>query len=319
MESLVDFSVVIPVYKNYESLGPLLSSLDATFGKLPLRNEVIFVIDGSPDSSLDWLKNNLPLKNADTILVDLSRNFGSIAAVRTGMAKARGSIVAVMAADLQESPDLLLGFHDALTDGTAEIAIGRRLSRNDPKISKFFSQIYWSFYRKTINSEIPVGGVDVFACTKKARDEIVGMNESSSSLIGIVYWVGFSRTYVDYERVERPFGKSAWTFPKKFRYFSDSVFAFTHAPIVLLQIIGFFGITLSILFGGITFLGALTDRISSPGYPSLIVALMFSTSSILLGLGIVGDYAWRSFENTKMRPLSIVKNEYNFQKVTSKS
>jgi glycosyltransferase involved in cell wall biosynthesis len=315
---MVDFSVVIPVYKNYESLGPLLSSLDDALGKLPINNEVIFVVDGSPDCCFEWLQQNLPLKNATSILVELSRNFGSIAAVRTGMSKANGSIVAVMAADLQESPELLFGFYNALRDGIAEIAIGRRLSRNDPRTTKLLSKIYWGFYRKTINPEIPVGGVDVFACTKKAKDQIVAMNESSSSLVGLIYWVGFARTYIDYERLERPYGKSAWTFRKKFRYFSDSIFAFSHAPIVLLQSIGIFGIASSMLIGSITFFGALTDRISSPGYPTLLVALLFSTSSILLGLGIVGDYAWRAFENTKVRPLSIVKDEYKFQKVKSK-
>jgi len=318
MPSFVDLSIVIPVYKNYESLGPLVHSLDVAIEKLRIKSEVIFVVDGSPDSSLEWLRQNLPLQNANSILVNLSRNFGSIAAVRTGMSKASGSIVAVMAADLQESPDLLFAFYSALSHGAAEIAIGRRLSRNDPKFSKLLSKIYWSFYRRTINAEIPVGGVDIFACTKKAKDQIVAMNESSSSLIGLLYWVGFARTYVDYNRVERPYGKSAWTFRKKFRYFSDSVFAFSHAPIVILQSTGIFGISFSLLVGGITFFGALTNRISSPGYPSLLIALMFSTSSILLGLGIVGDYAWRAFENTKMRPLSIVESEIKFRKTGMK-
>jgi glycosyltransferase involved in cell wall biosynthesis len=318
MLSNIDFSVVIPVYKNYESLHVLVDSLDAVFGKLPINFEVIFVVDGSPDGSFDWLRKNLPLDNADSMLVDLSRNFGSIAAVRTGMSKASGSIVAVMAADLQETPELLLGFYSALRHEEVDIAIGRRMSRNDPKSSKILSKIYWSLYRKSINPDIPVGGVDIFACTKKAKDQIVAMKEGSSSLIGLLYWVGFARTYVDYVRVKRPYGKSAWTFRKKFRYFSDSIFAFSHAPIVLLQSVGILGITSSMLIGCVTFFGALTDRISSPGYPSLLIALLFSTSSILLGLGIVGDYAWRAFENTKMRPLSIVQSEFSFPKAGSK-
>jgi glycosyltransferase involved in cell wall biosynthesis len=310
MQNAVDFSVVIPVYKNYESLSQLVVALDTALGKLPINNEVVFVIDGSPDDSFEWLRQNLPLKNANTVLIELSRNFGSIAAVRMGMSKANGSIVAVMAADLQESPDLLLSFYSALKDGKTDFAIGRRLSRNDPGFSKILSRIYWSFYRKVINPEIPVGGVDIFACTSKAKDQIVAMSESSSSLIGLVYWVGFARTYVDYERLPRPYGKSAWTFRKKFRYFSDSIFAFSQAPIVLLQSIGVFGVALSMIMGSITLFGALTDRISAPGYPSLFVAMLLSTSSILLGLGIVGDYAWRAYENTKMRPLSIIKNLY---------
>ena len=317
MENVVDFSIVIPVFKNYESLSSLIPSLDSALGKLPTKNELIFVVDGSPDRSFEWLEQNLHLKNANCILIDLSRNFGSIAAVRTGMSRASGSILAVMAADLQESPDLLIEFYGSLKNGAAEIAIGRRVSRNDPGLSKLFSKIYWSFYRKTINREIPVGGVDVFACTKKAKDQIVAMTESSSSLVGLLYWVGFARTYVEYERLERPFGKSAWTFRKKFRYFSDSIFAFSHAPILLLQTIGIIGVVSSMLLGSFTLIGALTGRISAPGYPSMLVALLLSTSSILLALGIVGDYAWRAYENTKMRPLSIVKNEYQFPKVKS--
>ena len=308
MESLTDFSIVIPVYKNYESLGPLISSLDKTLSKLPINHEIIFVIDGSPDRSLEWLRQNLPLENANCILVDLSRNFGSIAAIRLGMTKASGSIVAVMAADLQESPNILLEFYSVLCSGDTEIAIGRRISRNDPGMSKLFSHLYWNFYRKTINPEIPIGGVDVFACTKEAKDQIIAMKENSTSLVGLLFWVGFSRTYVDYERLERPYGKSAWTFRKKLRYFSDSIFAFSHAPILLLQGIGIFGISSSILIGSFTFFGAITDRISAPGYPAILIAILFSTSSILLGLGIVGDYAWRAYENTKMRPLVIIRN-----------
>jgi hypothetical protein len=184
-------------------------------------------------------------------------------------------------------------------------------------LSKFFSRVYWNFYRKTINRDIPTGGVDIFACTSKARDQIVAMTESSSSLVGLLYWVGFNRTYVDYERSARPFGKSAWTFRKKFRYFSDSVFAFSHAPIRLLQGIGILGVGSSMLLGAITFIGALTNRISAPGYPSLLVAILLSTSSVLFGLGIVGDYAWRAYENTKMRPLAIIKDEYRFPRDAS--
>lgn len=317
MQNVIDFSIVIPVYRNYESLSPLVESLDEALGKLSTINEIIFVVDGSPDHSSEWLRENLHLKNATSILLDLSRNFGSIAAVRTGMSKASGTFLAVMAADLQESPELLIDFYGALESGLAEIAIGRRVSRSDPAVSKLLSKTYWNFYRKAINREIPTGGVDIFACTSKAKDQIVAMTESSSSLVGLLYWVGFTRTYVDYERVSRPFGKSAWTFRKKFRYFSDSIFAFSHAPILFLQGIGIFGVVSSMLFGVITLIGALTDRISAPGYPSLFVALLLSTSSLLLGLGIVGDYAWRAYENTKMRPLSIIKSEYRFPRKDS--
>jgi glycosyltransferase involved in cell wall biosynthesis len=305
----VDYSVVIPVYNNSESLDELLYSIEATLSKMNTRNEIIFVVDGSPDNSYEKLIKSTPWRNTEIIALNLSRNFGSIAAVRTGMARARGAYVSVLAADLQEPTEILSEFYDELEYGLNDVVIGERISRNDPVVSKIFSRIYWFFYRKTINSEIPTGGVDVFACTKKANSHIVKMLENESSLVGLLFWVGFNRKLIPYTRFKRPFGKSAWTFRKKLRYLTDSVFAFSDAPILLLQVVGMIGIFLSLSIGVLTILGAITGHISQPGYPSLIAALALSSSSILLGLGIVGEYARRAFENTKMRPLSIVKEE----------
>jgi glycosyltransferase involved in cell wall biosynthesis len=312
MPTMIDYSIVIPVYNNVESLGELLDALDATLGKLNTKNEIIFVVDGSPDDSFIELMESTPLTHADVLILNLSRNFGSIAAVRTGLSRASGDFAAVMAADLQEPTELLIDFYNALKASGADVAVGVRVSRRDPFISKIFSRIYWGFYRRTVNSDIPIGGLDVFACSKKAYSEIVKMPESGSSLVGLVYWIGFKKIYVKYIRYKRPYGKSAWTFRKKFRYLTDSIFSFSDAPILFLQTTGVFGIITSGLIGGMTFFGYMTGRIIEPGYPTLITTILFSTSMILLGIGIVGAYAWRAFENSKNRPLSIISDIHSF-------
>ena len=313
MTSAIDYTVIIPVYKNCESLPELLVSLDTTLSNLNTKNEVIFVVDGSPDNSFNRLQELLPLKNAEVLVVNLSRNFGSIPAVRTGLMRARGQFAAVIAADLQEPTTILLDFYDALQQDNVDVVVGVRASRNDPFFSKIFSKIYWNFYRKLINKEIPIGGVDIFACTEKAYKQIISLSESGRSLIGLIYWIGFKKDQIEYTRFKRPYGKSAWTLKSKLRYMSDSVYAFSNAPILLLQLIGSFGIFSSILLGVVTVVGTTTGQISQPGYPSLITALLLSTSSLLLGLGIVGNYAWRAFENSKLRPISVTQNEKFFE------
>jgi glycosyltransferase involved in cell wall biosynthesis len=302
----VELSVVIPVYMNSDSIVPLLESLEQVFSNFNFKCQIVFVVDASPDNSEEIINSKLPLRFTDIVVVSLSRNFGSISAVRTGLKFASGKYICVVAADLQEPTSLISDFHKALHENEGEIAIGKRVTRNDPIFTKYLASFYWKMYKKTINSDIPTGGVDVFACTKKVKDELILLTESGSSLVGLLYWVGFKRTYVEYSRLKRPFGKSAWTFKKKFRYLTDSIFAFSDAPIALLQFSGLLGMFTATLFGFFTLFGSLTKQIPVPGYTSIIVALTFSTSAILFGLGIVGEYAWRAYENTKGRPNSIV-------------
>jgi glycosyltransferase involved in cell wall biosynthesis len=304
----IELSLVIPVYMNSESILPLIKSLEEVFLNFNFKCEIVFVLDASPDNSEEKIFSRLPLKSANIVVVNLSRNFGSISAVRMGLKFASGNYICVVAADLQEPPSLIIDFYKALKGTQYEIAIGKRATRTDPILTKFLASIYWKMYKKTINSEIPTGGVDVFACTKKVNEELILLTESGSSLVGLLYWVGFKRTYVEYSRLKRPFGKSAWTFKKKFRYLSDSIFAFSDAPIALLQFSGLAGMFTATFFGVFTLLSSLANQIPVPGYTSIVLALTFSTSAILFGLGIVGEYAWRAFENTKSRPNSIVSS-----------
>jgi glycosyltransferase involved in cell wall biosynthesis len=211
-ENDIELSVVIPVYLNSESILPLIESLENVFLNFNFKCEIVFVLDASPDDSEALILSRSPLKFTNIVIVNLSRNFGSISAVRMGLKFASGNFICVIAADLQEPPSLILDFYRALQGTQNEIAIGKRTTRNDPHITKILATLYWKMYKKTINSEIPTGGVDVFACSKKVKEELVLLTESGSSLVGLLYWVGFNRTYVEYSRLKRPFGKSAWTF-----------------------------------------------------------------------------------------------------------
>jgi hypothetical protein len=219
---------------------------------------------------------------------------------------AKGIYLAIMAADLQEPPELVLDFFKALAANECDVAIGTRNSRNDPLFTRLTSSVFWRFYKKMIVPEMPEGGVDIFGCNKVFCDQLLKLEESRSSLVALVFWLGFRRKFISYERQTRLEGKSAWTFVKKIDYMMDSIFSFTDLPIRLLTRVGMFGCVISVLLGIIVLLAKLTGDVTVPGYAATMLVVLFFGTLNLFGLGLVGTYAWRGYENTKKRPMAIV-------------
>lgn len=304
-------SIIVPVYRNAENIAPLLARLAEVSRSLVSSCEVVFVVDGSPDDSFEILSHALQTFPLPTQLIRHSRNFGSFAAIRTGMTHARGENVAVMAADLQEPPELVLEFFRILEAGTADIVIGRREGREDPTLTKVSSSVFWRIYRRFIFPDMPEGGVDIFAFSREVRDEVLTLDESHSSLIGLIYWIGFRRVEVPYRRQERQHGVSGWSLKKKIRYLLDSIFSFTDIPLTLLVAVGFIGGIVTIIVALSVLAAWLLGAVRQPGYTPLMLVLLFSTFSLLTALGIVGTYVWRAYENTKRRPGAIVMSRWN--------
>ncbi|EFH9192605.1 glycosyltransferase [Escherichia coli] len=298
-------SLIIPVYKNEASIPDLLSVISEMNKKLDGLFEAVFVVDGSPDRCYPILRELLPKQSFRSQLVLHSKNFGSFIAVRTGLEYGQGERFAVMAADLQEPPEMILEMNEVLLTPDTDVVIGTREGRKDPGLSSLFSNLFWSLYRRWVISDIPSGGVDMFACSRKFRDVLLTLEEKNSSLIAQVFWLGFNRKTVTYERQERRHGKSAWTFRKKLTYLMDSIFSFTDLPVRFLIYIGVTGSLLAGLLGMIVLLARLTGLIDVQGYSMTMITICFFSCLNLLGLGVVGSYAWRGYENSKQRPVSI--------------
>ncbi len=308
------FSVVIPVYKNEASIPRLLEALSNMSLQLDGEMEAVFVVDGSPDQSFGLLRAALDGLKFPAQLLAHSRNFGSFPAIRTGLAAARGDYFGVMAADLQEPPELLIAFFKALALDECDVAIGTRTGRNDPYASRLASGLFWGLYRRLVVHDMPEGGVDVFGCNRIFRDQLLKLEESRSSLIALIFWLGFRRKLVSYERLVRQEGKSSWTFRKKVDYMMDSIFAFTDYPIRLLTRIGVIGCLLSVALGVLVLAGHLSGGITVPGYAATMLVVLFFGMLNLLGLGLVGTYAWRGYENSKLRPLAVTSLTVRNQK-----
>jgi glycosyltransferase involved in cell wall biosynthesis len=309
----MSYSVIVPVYKNADSIPRLIQALTDMNETLDGKLEVVFVVDGSPDESFALLKKELGNMSFSAQLLAHSRNFGSFPAIRTGLMAATGEYFGVMAADLQEPPELLISFFKSLSNDECDVAVGTRNARKDPLSSRMASSIFWGLYRRLVVHDMPKGGVDIFGCNKAFREQLLQLSESRSSLIALIFWLGFRRKFIEYERQVRQEGKSAWTFKKKLEYMMDSVFAFTDYPIKLLIRMGATGSIIALLIGLMVVAARLSGAIEVPGYAATMVVVLLLGTLNLLGLGLVGTYAWRAYENSKQRPLAIVCMKLNNQ------
>lgn len=302
------YSIVIPLFRSESSLDALLERLDSYAADWGSELEVVFVDDGSPDRCSELLAETLPARAFQSSLVRHARNFGSFAAIATGMRSASGQFIAVMAADLQEPEHLIRDFFADLKRDECDVVVGVRRFRADSFRSRVASRIFWTVYCRLVQREMPRGGVDVFACTQTVSKQLANMEESHSSLVGMLIWLGFRRKDIPYDRQERHSGRSAWSIRKRFRYLSDSVYSFTDMPIHLLLAVGIIGIVGSLSFAIVVAVAKLAGLIDVPGYAATIIVISFLSALNMSALGVVGAYVWRAYENTKGRPNAIVRD-----------
>lgn len=307
------FSLIIPVYLNEGSIPSLLETLEDLNRDMGGDLEAVFVVDGSPDRSLELLANALPTANFCSQVLLLSRNFGSYPAIAAGLQAARGTLFAAMAADLQEPPELILEFRNKLETGDFDVVVGTRNGRDDPWLSRILANLFWTMYKLLVQKETPSGGVDLFACNEEFKRHLLSLNERNGMMVGLIFWLGFRRGQVSYRRRRRQHGRSAWTFRRKLRYLLDSIFAFSDLPVRLLTLVGLMGIAIAFMLAGITLYAKATGRVSVPGYSATVLLIMFFGGINSLGLGLIGEYLWRTFENTKGRPGFVVARQFTFE------
>jgi hypothetical protein len=163
-----------------------------------------------------------------------------------------------------------------------------------------------------IQRELPPGGVDVFACNRAFRDQLLTFHEAHTSLVGQLLWLGFRRKLIPYARQQRLHGDSAWRFGQKLKYLLDSVYSFSDLPIKSFVALGVLGVVTSALMGLAVLVSRISGAIAVPGYATTVIAVVFFSGLNMLGLGIIGSYVWRAYENTKSRPLAVVMRERRF-------
>ena len=299
-------SVVIPVYFNEGSLPLLFAELvqvERTLLGKQLRLELIFVDDGSGDGSWQQLLKIKEQREA-TKLVKLTRNFGAIHACKTGVQFVTGDCFTILAADLQDPPELIHAMVDKWLGGAKYVLCARR-GRDDPLRSKVFSYLYYRLIRFFVAPDYPSEGYDLCLMDKAILPYFNGSGKNAYTPL-FIYWLGFQPEIISYRRRERTHGKSRWTFWKKFNAFVDSLAGFSIVPLRLVSLIGFLASFLSLGYGSFILVNALFGRIEVRGFATVITLLTFLLGVIIIMLGMIGEYIWRIFDEVNKRPEAVI-------------
>ncbi|MCR4806116.1 MAG: glycosyltransferase family 2 protein [Lachnospiraceae bacterium] len=297
-------SIVVPVYYNSDTLMLLYEDMkEKILGKLG-DYEIVFVDDGSGDDSWDVM-NKIRDMDENVKCVRLSRNFGEHAAILAGLHVCTGDCAVTKQADLQEDSELILEMYDSWKRGN-KVVIAVRAQRDDSAVKKFFANMYYSIVRKCIDKNMPEGGFDCYLLDRQVIGVIEMLDEKNSALTLQVLWVGFKSEKIYFHRKDREIGESRWTLAKKIKLVMDSMMSFSYFPIKLMSAVG--GICAIISFFWI--IEVILERllIGTPidGWASLMCLILFSTGTILLMLGILGEYLWRTFDASRNRPPFII-------------
>ena len=311
------FSIVVPVYHNASSLGDLLAELQAVADKNPEDDfEFIFVDDGSGDGSFAMLQK-LASKEPRMKVVKLSRNFGSNPAIMAGMSQASGDAVAAIAADLQDPPALL---HDmiALWRGDHKVVIAARRGRQDPFPASLLSDAFYRLFRRFAIKTMPERGFDFFLIDRQVCALINDIQENNAYLMGLILWLGFDPYVLYYDRQARKqeYGQSMWSLKRKLKYFVDSFVAFSYFPIRLASALGLLFSLLGLFYTLWIIYARLVLGIEAEGWASLMIVVLIAAGVQMLMLGIVGEYMWRSLDETRRRPRFIIEKIIQHERAT---
>lgn len=300
-------SVIVPVYFNAPSLMLLVDRLEAVERTLlqehGVRFQLIFVNDGSRDASQEVLVA-VKARRPEATIVRLSRNFGAVHASRTGFRFVQGDAFVVIAADLQDPPELLAEMVPAWLAGS-RFVIAVRESREDPLVSRMYSWIYYRVLRLLVLPGYPSGGFDIALMDRVMLEPMRNCSKNAFTPL-LAYWLGYTPTTVYYHRPRREHGRSGWTFRKKVRAFFDVMLGFSVTPIRLISGTGAIVAGASFLYGTSVVINALLGRVPVSGYAGLATLITFLLGLIILMLGIIGEYLWRVFDEVNRRPETVI-------------
>jgi glycosyltransferase involved in cell wall biosynthesis len=309
MTTAFEVSIVVPLYNEEKGIALLLERVLRLVEMLKprLSVEVVLVDDGSVDNT-PALMADAARQHPCVTAVFLSRNFGHQIAVSSGMAYARGTrAIFIIDGDLQDPPELLPTFLEKLDEGY-DVVYGVRRKRKESFLKK---QLYHWFYRtqrRLADFEIPLDSGDFSLISRRIADHMLAMPEKSRFLRGMRAWVGFKQIGIAYERDARAAGETKYTFRKLLKLASDGIFNFSAIPLRIILQIGLYAILLSLFYLGFAIIYDSYIEQLPTGFITIVFLLIILNGTILLSLGILGQYIIRIFNQVNNRPLFVVNN-----------
>lgn len=304
-------SVIIPCYYNEENIPVTVQELVANEKAFPteLSFEYVFVNDGSGDDTLGALRRAQAQYPNRIRIVELAANVGSYNAIVAGMEHATGDCQAVITADMQDPPELMVQMYKYWRQGF-KLVIGNRQDREEKGLSSAFAQLFHWLMKQIALKNIPDGGFDFVFFDRQISEQVVKMQERNSNVFYLMVWLGYAYVNIPYVRRKREIGKSRWTLSKKTKLLIDSLLAFSFVPVRAISVVGL-GMGLIALGYGLYIIGLRLFGTTEPqGWSALMVVLLFVSAFQMVALGVIGEYVWRGVDAARRRPMYIVKELY---------
>ena len=308
---MVKYSVVVPLYNEEQVITETYKRLTEVMSKADGEYELIFVNDGSRDETANMAQD---ICDADSSvkLINFSRNFGHQTAITAGMENSSGQAVVVIDADLQDPPEVILLMIEKWKEGY-DVVYGKRLKRKGESVfKKATAKMFYRFLDSMTNVDMPVDAGDFRLIDRKVCDEMGRIGENNRYVRGLVSWVGFKQTGVEYVREERFAGETKYPLKKMIKFAGDAIISFSYKPLKLAAYMGYFMSLLSFAYLIYVVIRKLIVGDLGDGWASIVAITLFFNGITLIVLGILGEYVGRIYDESKKRPLYIISEKVNF-------
>jgi glycosyltransferase involved in cell wall biosynthesis len=311
-------SIVLPCYKEAANLPAMLAALARALDGLDGEKEIIAVDDGSPD---DTYKVLCALKAQYRYLhiVRFARNFGKEAALTCGLRMAKGDAVITMDADLQHPPDVIPALLEKWKQGDKMIYALRRNRDGDTGVRKFLTRAFYFIFRRITELDLPPGAGDFRLLDRRVVDAVNALPEKNRFMKGLMTWVGFAPGFVDFEAPERAGGASSFNFTRLFGLAVDAITSFSDIPLRVWSFAGVLVSGVAILYALYLLIDTLVFGAKTPGFATIMCAMLFLGGVQLISLGVIGEYIGRIFREVKNRPVYIVAEDLPPEKAQMKA
>ena len=311
---LKKLSIVVPVFNEEKNIKTFLKRITETISKIELDYEIIFVLDPSDDNTeneiIESISNNKNIK-----LIVLSRRFGQPAATMAGIHNSSGDLCVIIDCDLQDPPELIFDMYSKILEGNDVVYAKRIKRKGETFIKKIISKVGYQIIEKISDVKIPRDTGDYRIITKKIINHLKELKETNAFLRGLVAYVGYKQAFVEYERDERQSGKSKYNkYLGSLKIAFNGIFGFSSKPLFLMSLIGFVFAFISFFIGIYYVYQKITNPFITPGLSSTILMITFFSGIQLLGLGLLGEYIGRIYDEVKNRPNFIINKKINFEK-----
>jgi len=307
-----NLSIVVPVYKEEANIQPFLQRIEAVLNNMGRLYEIIFCLDPSPDHTEEIILQEIN-RNPNIRLLVFSRRFGQPTATMAGILLCHGASCVVIDVDLQDPPELIREMYSKLEEGYEVVYAKRRSRKGEPAIKRAVAKIGYRVIAKLSDVQIPRDTGDFRIMTRRVIEELRRLNETHGFLRGLVAYVGFKQTFVEYDREERAYGRGNYNrFTGSFKIGLNGIVSFSSKPLQLMSIVGAFFAGVSFLLGAWYVFQKLIGVELTAGLPTTVLVVSFFAGIQLLSLGLIGEYVGRIYDEVKRRPMFIIDRKVNF-------